>query len=262
MSKNKRKAAASSRTSRTSGGDFSSVTSSPSGVGAGAKRADLAVETSSLTKVYGDLVALSPLDLRVKQGERISLVGANGSGKTTLLRLLSGLLDRSDGEAEVMGHDVGSIGARAAISYLPDEPVLYDDLSVREHLEYLGPLYGAEDWRDRGDELMERLGIAHRSDDLPAGFSRGLRQKTSLTIGLLRPFDVLLVDEPFVGLDEPGRRALLDLLDEVSSNGATVIVASHQLELVGRSQRCIALAEGSIAYDGDPKGFDIQKIGG
>jgi ABC-type multidrug transport system ATPase subunit len=124
----------------------------------------------------------------------------------------------------------------------------------------LGPLYGTEEWFDRSTELAERLGILHRMDDLPSGFSRGLRQKTSLAVGFVRPFDILMLDEPFVGLDEPGRQALLKLLDEEHARGATVIVASHQLDLVERAQRCIALAEGKIIYDGDPKKADLQQL--
>jgi len=221
-----------------------------------------ALHARGLTRRYGDLTALGPLDVKIPVGQRVSLVGANGSGKTTLMRLVSGLLEPTEGQVEIMGEPVGSLEARAEISYIPDDPVLYDDLSVREHIEYLGPLYGEQRWKERGDELMERLGIAHRADDLPSGFSRGLRQKTSLAIGFLRPFSVLMVDEPFVGLDEPGRQALLSLLDDVAARGSTVIVASHQLDLVGRSDRCIALQEGAITYDGAPKDVDVAKLVG
>jgi ABC-2 type transport system ATP-binding protein len=221
-----------------------------------------ALQTKGLTRRYGDLTALGPLDLKIPAGQRVSLIGANGSGKTTLMRLVSGLLEPTEGTIEIMGEPVGTFEARAEISYIPDDPVLYDDLSVREHIEYLGPLYGATNWQEYGDELMERLGIAHRADDLPSGFSRGLRQKTSLAVGFLRPFSVLMVDEPFVGLDEPGRVALLSLLDEVAAKGCTVIVASHQLDLVGRADRCIALHDGAITYDGDPKKVDVAKLVG
>ncbi len=221
-----------------------------------------AIEAKGLTKRYGELVALGPLDLKIKPGERVALVGANGSGKTTFLRLTAGLLQASDGEVKIGGEKAGTLDARRSLSYLPDEPVLYDDLSVREHLEYLGPLYGVSDCEGRGQELMERLGIAHRADDLPSGFSRGLRQKTSLAIGFLRPFDVIAVDEPFVGLDQPGRVALLNLLDDAGKRGATVVVASHQLDLVKRSDRCIALSDGRVTYDGSPAKVDLEKLVG
>lgn len=226
------------------------------------EKARYALQTRKLVRKYGDLTALGPLDLKIPVGQRVSLVGANGSGKTTLMRLVSGLLESTEGQIEVMGEPVGSLEARAEISYIPDDPVLYDDLSVREHIQYLGPLYGQHDWLARGQKLMEQLGIAHRADDLPSGFSRGLRQKTSLAVGFLRPFSILMVDEPFVGLDEPGRVALLELLDEAAAAGATVIVASHQLDLVNRADRCIALQEGAITYDGDPDKVDVAKLVG
>jgi len=221
-----------------------------------------AIEAKGLVKRYGDLTALGPLDLRIKPGERVCLIGHNGSGKTTFLRLAAGLIERTEGDLDVFGEPAGTIDARASLSYLPDEPVLYDDLSVREHFEYLAPLYGVEGWKDKADALLERLGIAHRADDLPSGFSRGLRQKTSLALGFLRPFSILLVDEPFVGLDEPGRHALLELLDETSAAGATVVVASHQLDLVKRSDRCIALADGVVTFDGDPASVDLAALVG
>ncbi len=211
-----------------------------------------ALKITGLKKTYGDRVALGPIDIKVPAGQQLALVGANGSGKTTLLRMVAGLLDHTEGEIEVHGEPSGSLDARAAVSYVPDDPVLYDDLSVAEHVEYLAPLYGATEWQNRSTSLLKRLGLNARADDLPSGFSRGLRQKTSLLLGFIRPFDVLLVDEPFVGLDEPGRLALLELLDEAKADGATVVVASHQLELAARADRAIVLREGAIAHDGKP----------
>jgi len=210
----------------------------------------VALETRELTKAYGDLVALAPLSLTVRAGERVVLVGTNGSGKTTLLRMMSGLLEPSGGEAEVAGDPAGSIDARAALSYIPDDPVLYDDLSLAEHVEFVARLHDAEGWEDRSAYLVDRLSLGHRLDDLPARFSRGLRQKTSLVLGLVRPFEVLAVDEPFVGLDQSGKAALLDLLDEAAQEGATVLVATHQMDYVDRATRCLALRDGELTHDG------------
>jgi ABC-2 type transport system ATP-binding protein len=221
-----------------------------------------ALETTGLAKVYGDLTALEPLDLVIPEGQRVVIVGHNGSGKTTLLRMAAGLLDPSAGEVKVVGAAAGTMEARAAVSYLSDNPVLYDDLSVLEHLEYVCRLHDAEDWEERGVGLLAEMGLSERADDLPSRFSRGLRQKTAIVLGLIRPFSVLLVDEPFVGLDPPGRAAFIDLLADAGDSGATVIVATHQLEYVQRADRVIALRDGAVIYDGPPDQVDVTILAG
>jgi ABC-type multidrug transport system ATPase subunit len=110
--------------------------------------------------------------------------------------------------------------------------------------------------------LLPDLGLAGRADDLPSRFSRGLRQKTAIVLGLIRPFGLLLIDEPFVGLDPPGREALIELMDDAASSGATVVVATHQLEYVTKAQRCVALRDGSVVYDGPPGKVDVLSLVG
>jgi len=221
-----------------------------------------AIRARGLTKDYGDLVALEPLDLDVPEGQLMVLVGHNGSGKTTLLRMTAGLLDPSSGSVEVAGEPAGSLDARAALSYLPDNPVLYDDLSVAEHIEYTCRLHGATDWEGRAVGLLDDLGLTSRADDLPSRFSRGLRQKTAILLALIRPFEILLVDEPFVGLDPGGREAFIELLDDVSAAGATVVIATHQLEYVTKADRCVALRDGALVYDGPPGQVDVLSLVG
>jgi ABC-type multidrug transport system ATPase subunit len=212
--------------------------------------ADPVLTAEGLGKTYADLVALQPLDLRIGHGEVVALVGHNGSGKSTFLRLAAGLLDATEGWIEIVGEPAGSTEACATTSYLPDEPVLYDDLSVREHLTYVAALYGAVPGDAEQDDLLGRLGLAHRADDLPSRFSRGLRQKASIALGLIRPFELLLVDEPFVGLDTTGRAAMLELLDEASTRGAAVVVATHDPSFVERATRCVGLRDGALVHDG------------
>ena len=134
-------------------------------------------------------------------------------------------------------------------SWLPDTPVLYDDLSVREHLEYVGRMHGVDDL-DHIEDLIERLGLHGRGDQLPSQFSRGLRQKTAIAVAFCRPFSVLLVDEPFVGLDAEGRRAMLDLLDDSVAEGASVVVATHDPDVIERFERGIVLENGALVHDG------------
>ena len=213
-----------------------------------------------LGKTYGDLPALLPIDLVIPAGQAVALIGHNGSGKSTLLRMVSGLLEPTEGEVEIAGWPVGSVPARATTSFLPDEPVLYDDLSVREHVEYVSRLHGGDGWDDYAEDVAVRLGLGERLDDLPARFSRGLRQKTSLLLGIVRPFSVLLVDEPFVGLDAPGKATLLELLDEIHGDGAAVVVATHDPEFVERVDRSIALRDGELIFDGQATVGEVLRL--
>ena len=220
------------------------------------------LELHGVAKDYGDLVALQPLDLTVAPGEAVALVGHNGSGKSTLLRIVAGLLDATGGTVTISGEPAGTSPARATTSYVPDDPVLYDDLSVREHLEYVSAIHGAPVSTEDLEALAGRLGLADRVDDLPARFSRGLRQKAGLAVGLVRPFALLLIDEPFVGLDASGRSALLELLDEAHNGGATLVIATHEPNFVERVGRCVALRDGGVVHDGPASPADVVDLVG
>lgn len=220
------------------------------------------LRTTELGKDYGDGLGLVTLDLTVKPGELIMLVGPNGAGKSTFLGLASGLVEPSTGEARVNGFPIGSIEARAATSFLPDAPVLYDDLSVNEHIEYIARLHNTEDWEEYADELLDMFNLTHRADDLPSKFSRGLKQKTGLILGLIRPFSLLLIDEPFVGLDTPGQEMLVEVLADIAEQGASIICSTHQLDLVPKASRCVGLRDGELAYDGKVTAEKIRQLVG
>jgi ABC-type multidrug transport system ATPase subunit len=211
---------------------------------------DAALELRSVTKAYGDRTALDDVSLEIDRGELVALVGANGAGKSTLLQLAVGLLDATTGEVLVEGAPAGSLDARRSLSYIADEPSLYDDLTVDEHIEYVSRLHGGPARPESADELLQLFNLTARSDDLPARFSRGLRQKTAITLALVRPFSLLLVDEPFVGLDPAGQEALAELLTAAAEAGCAVMVATHQLAFLERASRCVALRDGAIAYRG------------
>jgi len=209
-----------------------------------------ALVATDLSKTYDDLVALQPMSITVPPGQSMALIGHNGSGKSTFLRMVAGLLDPSHGEIEIAGFDLADVEARATTSFLPDDPVLYDDLSLREHAEYISKLHGGDGWDDYAESLCVRLGLEERIDDLPSRFSRGLRQKTAIVLALVRPFSLLLVDEPFVGLDQPGKLVLLELLTEVHAEGAATLVATHDPTYVERVDRSVALRDGAVIFDG------------
>jgi ABC-type multidrug transport system ATPase subunit len=172
------------------------------------------------------------------------------------------MLEPTNGWAFIAGSPAGTVHARAALSYLPDNPVLYDDLSLGEHIEYIARLHKTVDWQDYADDLVDMFGLGDRIDDLPSRFSRGLKQKTGLILGLIRPFTVMLVDEPFVGLDTPGQETLVEIMSDVVAQGATIICSTHQLDLVPSATRCVGLRDGELAYDGPATAAKIRELVG
>jgi ABC-2 type transport system ATP-binding protein len=220
------------------------------------------LEAIDLLASYGDHVALKRLNYNVAPGSRVALIGPNGAGKSTFLRLAAGLLEPSGGEVLVGGFVAGSIDARRLTSYLPDTPSMYDDLSLAEHLEYVARLHGETEWEDRAADLLERLGLTERADDPPGGFSKGMRQKASIALAFVRPFGLLLADEPFDGLDPRSRDALDLLVEEAVDDGAAVILATHHLEIVERASRCLAIDEGEVVYDGAADTAQVARLVG
>jgi len=203
-----------------------------------------------LSREYGDFLALDSFRIDLLPGQLVALVGPNGAGKTTFLTLAAGLLEPTAGTLKIDGAVAGSIAARGAVSYLPDTPVFYDDLSLAEHLEYVATLHGASDDGVRSHRLLERLGLGEWGDSLPSEFSHGMRQKASIALALVRPFSLLLADEPFDGLDPSSRDVLFQLLGEAREAGAAVVVSTHRRDVVGSADRCLALRDGKLAYDG------------
>lgn len=207
------------------------------------------IATEGLSKSYGDVIALAEIDIEVPAGQAVVLVGHNGSGKSTLLGLIAGTMEPTEGEVRIAGSEPDSVKARTRRSWLPDSPVLYDDLTVDEHLRYISRLHGGTGEEPRLDELVQRLDLAERRDQLPSQFSRGLRQKTAIAVALCRPFSLLLVDEPFVGLDAQGRATMLDLLSEASADGATLMVATHDPDVINRFDRGLLMSNGEVLQD-------------
>jgi len=230
-------------------------TTAPDGRPAPTATTQPVVAVRDLGRDYAGVVALESLDLDVSAGEAIALVGQNGSGKTTALSLIAGRLEPTRGTVRVSGVDVhrrgGSPTVRSLVSFVPDAPALYADLTVSDHLELVGMAYGVEDLHERSDLLLERFGLDARRHLLPRELSRGMRQKTQLACALLRPFAVLLLDEPVAGLDPSSRRTLSDLLADAKREGAVVMFSTHQLDFAhGVVDRILVLEDGAVAAVG------------
>jgi ABC-type multidrug transport system ATPase subunit len=218
------------------------------------------LHAQGLGRTYDGYIALGSFTVEISAGEFVALIGPNGAGKTTFLNLAAGLLDPTSGVIEVAGEAPGSFAARAALSFLPDTPVFYEDLSVVEHLEYVAALHGAEDAAPRIDELIERLGLGGWEDALGAELSKGMKQKASIALALVRPFEVLLADEPLDGLDPPSREVLFELLAETRAAGAAIVVSTHRPDVIAAAGRCVAIRDGRLAYDGAPKEDVLAEI--
>src|SRR5262245_54548393 len=168
------------------------------------------IQVDGLTKLYGGFTAVSDLSFRVEPGEILGLVGPNGAGKTTTLRCLVGIIPPTRGRIFIDGHalDVEPIAAKRGIAFMPDEPRLFDYLTVLEHLHFTARLYGAAERDDRARTLLEELELWDRRDALPSELSRGMKQKLQIACGLVHAPTALAFDEPLTGLDPIGIRRM------------------------------------------------------
>ncbi|HLM43462.1 MAG TPA: ABC transporter ATP-binding protein [Myxococcaceae bacterium] len=192
------------------------------------------LEVEGLEKVYGDVKAVGGLTFQVAPGEVLGLVGPNGAGKTSTLRCLGGILPPSSGRVVVAGHDmVGApVEAKRALAFLPDEPRLFEYLTVWEHLNFVARLYGVEGWEERARALLDEMELAGKEKSLPGELSRGMKQKLSIACGFLHSPRLILLDEPLTGLDPLGIRRMKASLRQRAEAGTALVLSSHLLPLV------------------------------
>lgn len=192
------------------------------------------IQVKSLSKFYGDLAAVRDLDFTVAPGEVLGLVGPNGAGKTTTLRCLAGIINPTEGRVVVAGVSMDSdpVAAKRRLAFIPDEPHLFEYLSVAEHLTFVARLYGVADADSRAEQLLTELELAGKKDALPGELSRGMRQKLAIACGLLHDPAVVILDEPLTGLDPAGIRRMKGTIRARAAAGCAAILSSHLLHLV------------------------------
>ncbi len=192
------------------------------------------LEVEALEKAYGALKAVQGLSFQVAPGEVLGLVGPNGAGKTSTLRCLAGILPVSAGRVVVAGSDmaVAPVEAKRALAFLPDEPRLFEYLTVWEHLNFVARLYGVEEWEERGRALLAEMELVGKERALPGELSRGMKQKLSIACGFLHEPRLILLDEPLTGLDPIGIRRMKASLRQRAEQGAALVLSSHLLPLV------------------------------
>src|SRR5215471_1953302 len=211
------------------------------------------IAVEHFTRTYGTFTAVDDLSLAVASGEIVGLIGPNGAGKTTTLRTLAGILRPTSGRVVVDGHDLAtdSIEAKRRLAFMPDEPHLFEYLTVEEHLRLVARLYGVDGFESRAAALLEELELKGRERSLPAELSRGMRQKVVIACGLVRKASVLLFDEPLTGLDPLGIRRMRETIVARGQAGAAILVSSHLLHLVEEiCTRVIIMDKGRKVADG------------
>src|SRR5439155_5409286 len=232
------------------------------------------ISVQGLTKLYGkDFTAVRSMSFDVGAGEVLGLVGPNGAGKTTTLRCLAGIISPTSGSIAIAGHPLQTdpIAAKRALAFIPDEPHLFEYLSVQEHLRFIARLYGVPDVDARLPQLLDELELSEKRRALPGELSRGMRQKLAIACGLLHDPSVLILDEPLTGLDPGGMRRMRETITARAGQGAAVILSSHLLNLVEelctkllvvRRGSCVAFGtiEEIVAAHPDLAGHSLEDV--
>jgi ABC-2 type transport system ATP-binding protein len=192
------------------------------------------IKLTNLTKQYGKLTAVNSINLEVRAGEVFGFLGPNGAGKTTTIKMMAGLLQPTGGSAEIGGFDVQKepLKAKAITGFIPDRPYLYEKLTASEFMRFVAALYDMEGADGRIAELLALFGLTDWARELVENFSHGMKQRLVMASSLLHRPQVLVVDEPMVGLDPRGARLVKDLFKELAATGVTIFMSTHTLEIV------------------------------
>jgi ABC-2 type transport system ATP-binding protein len=216
------------------------------------------IRISDFQKAYGKTLAVCGVSFHVAPGEILGLIGPNGAGKTTTLRALAGIIPASRGSLSIGGHDLehDTVAAKQILAYIPDDPQLFSDLTVAEHLAFSAAAYRVAGADDKTAQLLEQFELAGKRDALAKDLSRGMRQKLAICCGYLHDPRAIFLDEPLTGLDPHGIRTLKETIRRRAAEGAAVIVSSHLLAMVeDLCTHVLILAQGQQKYCGPVAGL-------
>ncbi len=193
----------------------------------------MSIVVDDFHKTYGDMVAVAGLSFTIQPGEILGLVGPNGAGKTTTIRALAGILSPTQGRLLIGDYDIvrQPVAAKSLLAYVPDDPHLFDRLTVWEHMAFMASAYHLHDWVPYAEYLLARLELTEKRNALASELSRGMRQKVAIGCGCLHQPRAVLLDEPLTGLDPRGIRTMKELIREQAAGKAAIMVSSHLLTL-------------------------------
>lgn len=210
------------------------------------------IQVKNLVKSFGPVTALRGVNLTIAEGEFVTIVGPNGAGKTTLLRILATLSRMTTGLVSIGGHTLPDQAAQARqqIGLVSHQTLLYGDLSAEENLRFYGRIYALPDLEARVAEVLDLVGLAHRRRDLARTFSRGMQQRLAIARAVLHRPRLMLLDEPYTGLDQDAAARLERVMSSVVTEGRTVVMTTHDLERgLAVSDRVAILARGRVAFE-------------
>jgi ABC-2 type transport system ATP-binding protein len=213
---------------------------------------DLVIDVTGVTKKFGDKTVVSAIDLSVRRGEIYGFLGPNGSGKTTFIRMLCGLLTPDAGSGTCLGYDVLTQQAeiKRHVGYMTQKFSYYDDLSIRENLDFIARIYAVPDRANAVQHSLDRLGLANRSHQLAGQLSGGWKQRLALAACLIHQPKLLLLDEPTAGVDPKARREFWDEIHQLAADGLTVLITTHYMDEAERCHRLAYLAYGHLLTRG------------
>lgn len=231
---------------------------------------DIVIDVRGLTKRFADKTVVDGLSMQVRRGEIFGFLGPNGSGKTTTIRMMCGLLTPDGGEGRTLGFDILSEAAqiKRQTGYMTQRFGLYEDLSIRENLDFIAQIYEIDRRKERVDAALERLGLAARRNQLAGGLSGGWKQRLALAACMLHEPKLLLLDEPTAGVDPKARRDFWEEIHQLAADGITVLVSTHYMDEAERCHRLGYIAYGQLMALGTPKelvansGFVTWRVSG
>jgi ABC-2 type transport system ATP-binding protein len=218
---------------------------------------DVAIRTRDLTRRFGTLMAVDHVDLEIHRAEIYGFLGPNGSGKTTAIRMLCGLLKPTEGEAEVLDCRVPADAERLRrkIGYMTQRFSLYEDLTVRENLEFMGEIYSLPSAKNRirVDQLLAEYRLEHRQEERAANLSGGQKQRLGLAAAMVHEPELLFLDEPTSAVDPENRREFWESLFRLADRGTTILVSTHLMDEAERCHRIAILDRGALVANGTPR---------
>ena len=213
---------------------------------------DLVIDVAGITKRFGSKTVVNGIALQVRRGEIYGFLGPNGSGKTTFIRMLCGLLTPDEGHGTCLGHDVRTQQAeiKRHVGYMTQKFSYYEDLSIRENLDFIARIYDVPDRAAAVQHSLERLGLEKRSQQLAGQLSGGWKQRLALAACLIHSPQLLLLDEPTAGVDPKARREFWDEIHQLAAAGLTVLITTHYMDEAERCHRLAYLAYGNLLTHG------------